>query len=173
MRSHFGREFHTRDESFNNHPLHMVLMDVIRKADIDDLEAIEDIAIESYSIYLKRMNKAPAPMLEDYKKLIQNQLVYVLENESIIIGFLVLIPKSEALVLDNIAIHPKYQSKGYGKKLMSFAEETGRTMGFNEIHLYTNVKMVENLGIYRHLGWVEYERRTDVGYDRVYLKKGL
>ena len=56
---------------------------------------------------------------------------------------------------------------------MSFAEETAMKMGYNEIHLYTNVNMVENLEIYQHLGWEAYERSTIVGYDRVYMKKSL
>lgn len=148
-------------------------MGAIRKAVQADLEAIENIATESYSIYVKRMNQPPAPMQEDYGKLIQNQEIYVLESADTVIGFLVLIIKEEVLFLDNIAVSPSHQGKGFGGKLMSFAEDAAKLQGFSEIHLYTNVKMVENIELYRHLGWAEYERRTVDDFDRVYMKKHL
>ncbi|HEX3825400.1 MAG TPA: hypothetical protein VHV79_13150 [Mycobacteriales bacterium] len=33
--------------------------------------------------------------------------------------------------------------------------------------------MTENLAIYRHLGYVEVDRRTDGGYQRSYIEKLL
>ena len=148
-------------------------METIRKADINDLKSIEEIIAKSYSVYIERMEKPPAPMLEDYKTLIDDQSIYVLEKETQVIGVLVLLENRGTMILDNIAVHPGYQSKGYGRKLMSFAEETAKQLGYNEIILYTNMVMAENLEIYRHLGWTEYDRKTENGYNRVYMKKIL
>ena len=39
--------------------------------------------------------------------------------------------------------------------------------------LYTHVLMVENVAIYRRLGFEETHRVTEKGYDRVYMAKDL
>jgi hypothetical protein len=46
-------------------------------------------------------------------------------------------------------------------------------LGYNEIQLYTHEMMVENYGIYTHLGWKEFKRQNDDGYQRIYMKKSL
>ena len=37
--------------------------------------------------------------------------------------------------------------------------------------LYTNAAMRENLSLYPRLGWVETDRRTEDGFERVYFEK--
>jgi ribosomal protein S18 acetylase RimI-like enzyme len=56
---------------------------------------------------------------------------------------------------------------------MEFAEERARTQGRRSLTLYTNVKMWENLGLYRKLGFVEVGRRVQDGYERVFFEKDI
>ena len=56
---------------------------------------------------------------------------------------------------------------------MAFAEEEARRRGHRVIELYTNEVMVENIALYRRLGYVETGRKQVAGYDRVYMRKTL
>ncbi|MBN2334606.1 GNAT family N-acetyltransferase [Candidatus Bathyarchaeota archaeon] len=148
-------------------------MCIIREAVIDDLARVEEIVEKSYSKYVERIGKPPAPMKDDYRKLIEEKRVYVLDVEGVVQGVLVLIPQKTHMLLDNVAVHPSIQSRGYGGKLMQFAEDHATVMGYSEIRLYTHEKMTETQEMYRHLGWSEYKRQNDDGYRRIYMKKNL
>lgn len=56
---------------------------------------------------------------------------------------------------------------------MDFAESFCRAQGKNEIRLFTNQAMFENVAMYKHLGYSETERREENGYRRVYFCKQL
>jgi ribosomal protein S18 acetylase RimI-like enzyme len=77
------------------------------------------------------------------------------------------------MLLDNVAIRPARQRSGLGRYLISFAEEQSRVCGYREIVLYTNQAMHENLELYSRLGYEEFWRGAEHGFDRVYLRKKL
>jgi ribosomal protein S18 acetylase RimI-like enzyme len=110
-------------------------------------------------------------MLDDYAKLIQQYKVFVLTDQENIIGVLVLIAKEQDLLLDNLAVHPDYQRRGFGRKLIELAEAEALRLGFSTISLYTNVQMTENIDLYKKLGFIETERRQEDGYQRVFMRK--
>jgi GNAT superfamily N-acetyltransferase len=113
-------------------------------------------------------------MLMDYVKAIGDDHVWIAEGEDHECwGVLVLIPKSTYLLLDNVAVHPKHQGGGIGRRLIAFAEAEAVRRGFSELRLYTNEKMVESISIYKHLGWEEIGRGLEEGYSRVFMRKTL
>ena len=57
--------------------------------------------------------------------------------------------------------------------MIAFAEHYASENNYDEIRLYTNVKMIENIAFYHKLGYSEYSRREENGYERVYFKKRL
>ena len=60
-----------------------------------------------------------------------------------------------------------------GRALLEFAEREAVRRGFASVHLCTNSRMTENQLLYPKIGYVEYDRRTEAGYDRVYYRKTL
>lgn len=145
----------------------------IRLAQEADRAAIEAIVNAAYSPYLDRMDRPPGPMVDDYAQRIAAGQTHVLEDDGNTVGILVLEPADDFLLLDNIAIDPACQGRGYGKILMDFAEEEARRRNYGAIVLYTNAVMLENVAIYLRLGYVETERKAVAGYDRVYMRKEL
>jgi GNAT superfamily N-acetyltransferase len=111
-------------------------------------------------------------MLDDYAALIGQAQVHVLEDDGIV-GVLVLIPEPAAMLLDNIAVAPSAQGRGYGRLLLDFAEQEARRHDFQVIRLYTHVLMTENLTFYPRLGYVETHRGEEKGFQRVYMAKRL
>ncbi|KAB8217121.1 acyl-CoA N-acyltransferase [Aspergillus novoparasiticus] len=145
-----------------------------RLATSSDKLTIETLVNEAYTPYIERIGRKPGPMLDDYGALIDAGRVHVVEKDGVVSAILVLIPEGEGtMLLDNVAVAPAAQGMGLGKWLMGFAEEKARESGFERIRLYTNEMMVENLGIYERLGYVETHRGLENGLRRVYMVKVL
>jgi ribosomal protein S18 acetylase RimI-like enzyme len=146
----------------------------IRRARPEDRATVEAIVRNAYSVYIPRIGKPPGPMLDDYRRLIADRDVNVLEDVAgEIAGLVVLLPKADHLLLDNIAVRPDCQGRGIGRRLIAFAEGEGRRLGFAELRLYTHEKMSENMALYKRLGFVETGRGREAGYDRVFMTKRL
>jgi ribosomal protein S18 acetylase RimI-like enzyme len=147
---------------------------MIRLAEPADRAAIETIVRAAYAVYIPRIGKPPGPMLDDYAALIAAGRVSVIEEAGEeIAALIVLIPKPDHLLLDNIAVRPDRQGRGFGRALIEHAEHETDRLGLYEIRLYTHAKMTENILLYERIGFVETERRHDGGYDRVFMTKTL
>ncbi|QKH35800.1 GNAT family N-acetyltransferase [Achromobacter pestifer] len=145
----------------------------IRLATLDELPDIEQIVAQAYGHYVARIGATPGPMLDDYAARIAQGVVHVLRVRDTVQGVLVLIREADCLLLDNIAVAPQAQGKGYGRDLMQFAENAARQAGYASIRLYTQEKMTENIAIYKRYGYVETHRAEEIGLKRVFMKKAL
>lgn len=149
----------------------------LRLAMTRDLSAIEALVSAAYGHYVARIGKTPGPIRDiddgSYARYIDAGYVHLLQEGSEIVGLLVLIPQSDTLLLDNVAVAPAAQGRGFGKALMQAAEKQARQLGFADITLYTQELMHENLTIYRRYGYVETHRIEERGLKRVYLCKSL
>jgi ribosomal protein S18 acetylase RimI-like enzyme len=148
-------------------------MSRIRMASIADSRAVEALVHAAYAPYVPRIGRKPGPMLDDYPGLIREQRVYVLAEHEVICGILVLIPKGASMLLDNIAVSPDAQGRGYGRMLLEFAERAAVDAGLGSISLYTNEAMIENIALYSRIGFIETYRAEEKGFRRVYMTKPL
>jgi ribosomal protein S18 acetylase RimI-like enzyme len=144
---------------------------MIRLARAADVATVAAIVKDAYSMYLARNGKIPGPMRDDYAALIDAERVHVLEDAGEIVGLVVLIPEQQAMLLDNVAVSPRAQGRGFGVRLIAFAEESARAAGLAVIRLYTQDIMTENLALYSRLGFVETHRGEAIGLNRVYMSK--
>ena len=135
-------------------------MTEIRLAKPDERAAVAEIVDAAYSKWIPVIGRKPAPMLADYDKLIAEGVVYVIAPEDTIIGVLVIWPVDDALLIENICVHPDQQRAGIGHKLIDFAEQKARAAGLKLMRLYTNQKFEVNQAYYRKLGYIETRRET-------------
>jgi GNAT superfamily N-acetyltransferase len=147
-------------------------MPTVRLATPSDLPQVENIVRTAYRGYIPRIGREPGPMLDDYASLIDQGQVHVLEDIDVV-GVLVLVPEPNTMLLDNIAIAPSAQGRGFGRLLLDFAEQEARRQGFGAIRLYTNALMTENLTLYLRHGYVETHRGQEKAFSRVYMAKQL
>ncbi len=145
----------------------------IRLAVPAEADTLRAIVHDAYRHYISRMGKPPGPMQDDYTARIAAGQAWVLEDAGQVVGVLVLEDQEGGCLLDNIAVRPSGQGKGYGRDLLRFAEDTARARGFAAIILYTHVLMVENQALYRRIGYVETGRVNEKGFERVYMRKTL
>jgi GNAT superfamily N-acetyltransferase len=136
-----------------------------------DLAAMRRIVTAAYEKYVARIGKPPAPMLDDYAAHIRDGTAWVMESEGVVAGLVVLLPRADHLLLDNIAVDPQCQGKGIGRALLDFAGHEARRQGHAEMRLYTNAAMTENLAMYPRLGWSRTGSAVQDGYERVFFRK--
>ena len=145
----------------------------IRQAVGADEPGVRACVDAAYAPYVERMGKPPAPMLDDYTNLINSGIVYVATLDDRLVGIIVLWPKEDHLYVDNVAVLPEAQGTGVGAALLGFADAQAQRAGLNEIRLYTNEKMTENIEYYPKKGYHETHRASDASYERVYYSRFL
>ena len=145
----------------------------IRPARMTDLDGIRRCAQAAYAPYVPRIGKAPAPMLADFASLIGDGKVHILDDGGTIAGFAVFYPRGDHVHLENVAVHPDFQKRGHGVRLVAHVEQQAAEAGAAAVELYTNAKMTENLSLYPRLGYMETGRRHEAGFDRVFFRKAL
>ncbi|MFN8401499.1 MAG: GNAT family N-acetyltransferase [Anaerolineales bacterium] len=143
----------------------------LRPAHINDAPAVADCVNKAFGHYVERIGMKPAPMEMDYEHEIREHQVFVVEDAGQVVGSLVLGITQEGFLLDVIAVVPEYWGKGVGRIMLEHAEAEAKRQGFESIYLFTHEKMVENQTLYKKIGYIEYDRRLEMGRKRVYMRK--
>ncbi|MGB2817905.1 MAG: GNAT family N-acetyltransferase [Burkholderiaceae bacterium] len=145
----------------------------LRPAVPRDVPGITECVCEAYIPLIERVGRQPGPMVDDYMDVLRHCQVHVAVTKVQIIGVVVLAKTHEGLRIDNIAVRPAFKGRGIGLTLLEFAETEARRQGYDSIYLYTNESLVENIELYCRIGYVEYDRRPDCGFPRVFMRKPL
>lgn len=144
-----------------------------RQASAADAPAVAACVHAAYVHYVERIGTTPGPMRDDYAEVIRERQVTVAESGGRLAGVLVLAQAAEGFLLENVAVDPTHKGKGLGRLLLRRAEAEARRAGYDSIYLYTHEKMAENRALYAKIGYVEYDRRSEEGLARVYMRKRL
>jgi ribosomal protein S18 acetylase RimI-like enzyme len=145
----------------------------LRPATAADAPGVAALVQAAYGHYVERIGMLPGPMTEDYAEVIRERQVTVAERDGAVVGVLVLAVTDEGFLVDNVAVHPDHRGTGLGRALLELAEAEARRAGFDSIYLYTHEQMTENLALYSRIGYVEYDRRSEGDFSRVFLRKPL
>jgi ribosomal protein S18 acetylase RimI-like enzyme len=145
----------------------------VRPAREPDAAVLATVAAEAYRRYVPRIGREPAPMTADYAQAVRTGLTWVAEADGDIVGLLVLVVHPDHLLLENVAVLPSAQRRGVGARLLALAEDQARARGLDEIRLYTNEAMTENLAYYPRYGYTETHRAEQDGFRRVFFTKHL
>jgi ribosomal protein S18 acetylase RimI-like enzyme len=112
-------------------------------------------------------------MTWDYAEFVGEWEVTVAEDDGVIVGLVAVGETDEGFAVENVAVHPEHQGRGLGRTLLELAETEARDAGFDSIYLFTHEKMTENQALYARIGYVEYDRRSEHGLSRVFMRKRL
>ena len=145
----------------------------IRAATSADTEAVNHCAFETYSRYNERFDTEPALHLVQHASAIDCGNVAVLTLGETLIGYVVYYPRADHMHLENVGVLPRFNGRGYGRRLIEHVEQAAIRNGLDAVELYTNEKMVENISMYPKLGYTEVDRRIDKGFSRVFFRKTL
>lgn len=156
---------------------------MIRKAEIHELQPIKHLTELCAAAMTKKeifQWNEHYPSLSKLKADIQKQELFLLEKSGRILGIIVIteeIPEEyfpitwlsqtdSNIYIHRLAVHPEFWGKGYGKKLMDFAEDFAMKNGFESVRLDTfsqnlrNQRFYESRG-YQRLGSIYFPNQSD------------
>lgn len=128
----------------------------IRRAGPADAAAIATLSREAYAKWVPVIGRAPKPMAADYDVAVREHLIDLLEIDGELVALVECIHEPDHLLIENLAVSPAHQGKGYGHRLMAHVEQLARELGHAHVRLYTNKLFAENVAFYAKLGY-----RTD------------
>ena len=143
----------------------------LRRATADDADAIRDLVASAYGKYVTLIERMPMPMLVDYAEAVREHEVWVLDAGGPITGVIELVPRDDHVWVENVAIAPEQQGRGFGRRLLAHAEDEARRLHLPAVGLLTNERYVENIAMYTRYGYGETHREPHLGTDLVYFRK--
>ncbi|WP_185962289.1 GNAT family N-acetyltransferase [Palleronia caenipelagi] len=144
----------------------------LRQAESSDLANVQSIVAAAYAPYVPLIGRRPMPMDEDYPARIAAGSVWITEGEPPE-GLVVVADRREGLWLDNFAVTPQAQGGGLGRMLLAEVEQIARARGHGRVSLLTNARFAGAIRFYVRAGYRETFRRTEYGFDRIYMEKRL
>jgi ribosomal protein S18 acetylase RimI-like enzyme len=125
----------------------------LRIAREQDAEAIRTLTREAYAKWVAVTGREPLPMRIDYNEAVRKHRFDLLYADGILAALIETVPDGDHLLIENIAVAPAAQDRGFGKRLLKHAEELAASSGLQGTRLYTNKLFVANLRLYEALGY--------------------
>ena len=129
----------------------------IKRAQLEDAPAVRQLTREAYAKWIPLIGREPKPMNADYERAVQAHQIDLLYVDTGLAALIEMIPEAEHLLIENVAVAPAFQGRGFGRILLAHAETTAAALGYARIKLYTNQRFNENLQLYARLGY-QFER---------------
>jgi GNAT superfamily N-acetyltransferase len=146
----------------------------IRRAVPADAANIRALTRAAYAKWVPLIRREPLPMTADYDRAVKEHIIDLWEEEGELLALIEVVPKSDHLLIENLAVRPGEQGKGLGDALLGHAEGLARSLGLSEARLYTNAAFAANLAFYEKRGYREFLREAIVpGSIAVHLAKRL
>ncbi len=145
----------------------------LRRATPSDAAAIGDLTRAAYAKWVPMIGREPQPMTADYDARVRDHHIDLLRVNGQLAALIELVPEAGHLLIENVAVLPVCQGRGYGRRLLAHAETVAASLGLPAIRLYTNKLFAENIQLYRRLGYgVDREEPFKGGFT-VYMSKPL
>ncbi|MCJ2051755.1 GNAT family N-acetyltransferase [Methylobacterium sp. J-070] len=134
----------------------------IRRAGPADAEAIRALVAAAYTKWIPLIGRLPTPMRADYAESVLAHRFDLLQAGADLAALIETKAEADHLLIVNVAVHPAFQGRGFGTRLLGLAEAIAAEAGLARLRLYTNRKYVANLRLYGALGYrVEREEPYD------------
>ncbi len=119
------------------------------------------------------LGRAPQPMATDWATLFDRMEIWALDGAGGLAASLALEPGEGWLTIWSVAVSPARQGEGLGQRLLDFAEQRARALGFGEIRLFTNMLMARNVALYAARGYRETRREVTPAWTAVHMAKAV
>jgi len=136
-----------------------------------DVPLIRDIVRAAYTRWVPVIGREPMPMKADYEKAVAEHRVDLLMVAGLVAGVIETMMRQDHLWIENIAVDPSQQGRGYGKRLLAHADDLSRAAGKPETRLLTNAAFEMNVALYRNAGYVITATEPFMGGTMVFMSK--
>jgi GNAT superfamily N-acetyltransferase len=107
----------------------------LRIAREPDAETIGTLTREAYAKWIAVTGREPLPMRVDYAEAVKAHRFDLLYDGDVLAALIETVPDGEHLLIENVAVAPDKQGRGYGKRLMRHAEELAASSGMQGTRL--------------------------------------
>ena len=125
----------------------------IRRAGPPDVVAIRELTRSAYARWVPLIGREPTPMTADYDRAVSDHMIDLLFIDAELVALIETATRADHLLLENVAVAPAFQGRGYGRLLLAHAERLAASLRLSEVRLYTNKQFVRNIAIYHRLGY--------------------
>jgi GNAT superfamily N-acetyltransferase len=145
----------------------------LREATPRDAAAIRDLTREAYAKWVPLIGREPKPMTADYDAAVRQHRFDLLLSDGVLAALIETVDEQDQLLIENVAVAPRFQGQGFGRVLLAHAERIARDLGRVRLRLYTNQRFKENIRLYERLGYtVDQEEDFGIGVA-VHMSKAL
>jgi GNAT superfamily N-acetyltransferase len=145
----------------------------IRPAVAADAARIRTLTREAYAKWVPLIGREPLPMQADYERALREHAIDLLTVGGALGGLIETIVRLDHLWIENVAVAPDRQGKGYGRLLLAHAERRAAEAGRVEIRLQTNAAFAPNLAFYANLGYAIDRTEPFRGGTTVHMSKRI
>ena len=145
----------------------------LRPAAPADAERVRALVRAAYVKWVPALGRKPLPMAADYDRAIREHELTLLFADGELVALIELIPRADHLYVENVAVRPQSQGKGFGRQLLAHAEEIAAARGLPELRLLANRVFTSNIALYRALGYRVDREAPFMGGTAVHMSKSL
>lgn len=136
------------------------MIETMRIAAISDAEAVTALTRMAYAKWIPVIGREPLPMKADHAAFIKENRVDLLFCGVDLVALVETIQRKEDILIENVAVDPRFQKRGYGRKMVVHAEQLAVQAGLDVVRLYTNSLFEVNIRLYNSLGY-QFERSEE------------
>jgi GNAT superfamily N-acetyltransferase len=125
-----------------------------RQAGPADAAAVRALTRAAYAKWVPLIGREPMPMGADYDLAVVRHHIDLLFVGATLAALIETIDEPDCLLVENVAVSPDFQRRGYGRLLMARAERRAASLGRPRMRLYTNKAFAENVALYARLGYL-------------------
>jgi GNAT superfamily N-acetyltransferase len=145
----------------------------IRPAILEDAARVRDLTRAAYAKWVALIGREPLPMQADYERALAGHTIGLLTVGGALVGLVETILKPDHLWIENVAVAPEWQGRGYGRLLLKHTEVRAVEAKRFEIRLQTNQAFAANLELYAKFGYAIDRTEPFRGGALVYMSKQL
>jgi len=114
---------------------------------------VRRVVREAYAQWIPVIGREPMPMKADYERAVRDHEIDLLYADDDLVGLIEVVANSDHLFIENIAVVPRRQGQGLGRRLLRHTEDRARKTNLGELRLLTNQAFQANIRLYESVGF--------------------
>ena len=132
----------------------------LRRAVLADVPAIRLLSRAAYAKWFPLIGREPLPMTADYARSVTEHIIDLVEESGQLLALIEMVPKSDHLLIENIAVRPDQQGKGLAIALSSCRRNRAK-LGLHRSPALHQCCLRRELGLLRETGISGVPQRYD------------
>jgi ribosomal protein S18 acetylase RimI-like enzyme len=145
----------------------------IRPAVLADAARIRDLTRAAYAKWVALIGREPLPMQADYQRAVAEHTIDLLIDDGALAGLIETILRPDHLWIENVAVAPEQQGRGFGRLLLAHAEKRAVEAERFDIRLLTNQAFTANVELYAKRGYTIDRTESFRGGTTVHMSKRI